>query len=68
MRLGIMTSVEELRVVGHFESLRKILLSEAYAEHLDRPLAYWTLPTDRRLPLAFLGARCATCSGHRLPG
>ena len=23
-------------------------------EHLDKPLAYWALPTDRRLPLAFL--------------
>jgi hypothetical protein len=48
-------SVEELQGISRFEGLRKILLSPAYAEHLDRPLAYWALPTDRRLPLAFLG-------------
>lgn len=48
-------SVEELQVVGRYESFRKILLSDAYANHLPRPLAYWALPTDRRLPLALLG-------------
>jgi hypothetical protein len=48
-------SVEELQIVSRFESLRLLLLSEAYAGHLDKPLAYWALPTDRRLPLAFLG-------------
>lgn len=48
-------SVEELQVVSRFESFRKILLSDAYAGHLPRPLAYWALPSDRRLPLAFLG-------------
>ena len=47
-------SVEELQAIGRFESLRKILLSETYAQHLDKPLAYWARPTDRRLPLAFL--------------
>lgn len=55
MNLGKVSSVEELQVVTRFESLRKILLSEPYANHLDKPLAYWALPTDRRLPLAFLG-------------
>lgn len=55
MRLGRIVSVEELQMVSRFESLRKMLLSEAYTEHLDKPLAYWALPTDRRLPLAFLG-------------
>lgn len=55
MRLIKTVSVEELQMVSRFESLRKLLLSEAYAEHLDKPLAYWALPTDRRLPLAFLG-------------
>ena len=49
------SSVEELQVVSRFEGLRKILLSDAYTEHLDKPLAYWALPADRRLPLAFLG-------------
>ena len=44
-----------LQVVSRFEGLRKALLTEAYADHLDKPLAYWALPTDRRLPLALLG-------------
>jgi hypothetical protein len=55
MRFVKTPSVEELQVISRFESLRKVLLSEAYAPHLERPLAYWALPTDRRLPLAFLG-------------
>lgn len=55
MRPNNTSSVEELQVVSRFESLRKILLSDGYADHLDKPLAYWALPTDRRLPLAFLG-------------
>jgi hypothetical protein len=48
-------SAEELQIVSRFESLRKTLLSETYTEHWDKPLAYWALPSDRRLPLAFLG-------------
>ena len=55
MRTNRAASVEELQIVSRFEGLRKILLSESYAHHLDKPLAYWALPTDRRLPLAFLG-------------
>ena len=67
MRLDKTISAEELQVVSRFESLRKMLLSETYVEHLDKPLAYWALPTDRRLPLAFLGrVRCATCWTRRL--
>ncbi len=54
MRPGKTASVEELQAIGRFESLRKILRGETYVEHLDKPLAYWALPTDRRLPLAFL--------------
>jgi hypothetical protein len=54
MRPSKTASVEVLQTIGRFESLRKILHSETYAEHLDKPLAYWALPTDRRLPLAFL--------------
>ena len=55
MKLTKTSSVEELQVLSRFESLRKILLSDTYAHHLDKPLAYWALPTDRRLPLALLG-------------
>ena len=55
MRLGKTVSVEELQVISRFESLRGILLSSQYSDHRQKPLAYWALPTDRRLPLAFLG-------------
>ena len=55
MKFAKSASVEELHVISRFESLRKILLSEQYADHLKKPLAYWALPTDRRLPLALLG-------------
>ena len=55
MKLSKTASVEELQVVSRFESLRKILTKEQYADHLDKPLAFWALPADRRLPLAFLG-------------
>jgi len=57
MRLAKTASVEELQIISRFEGLRRILLSEQYTQHLDRPLAYWALPTDRRLPLAFLGRK-----------
>jgi len=55
MKFTKSASVEELQVVSRFESLRKILLGKQYVDHLKKPLAYWALPTDRRLPLAFLG-------------
>ncbi len=55
MRLGKTVSVEELQVVSRFENLRGALLAEEYSDHLDKPLAYWALPADRRLPLALLG-------------
>ncbi len=55
MKPSSSSSVEQVQVVSRFESLRKILLSNGYAEHLDKPLAYWALPSDRRLPLALLG-------------
>ncbi len=49
--------MEELQIVGRYEALRRMLLTEPYAHYLDRPLAYWALPTDRRLPLALLGRK-----------
>ncbi len=55
MSQGNAMSVDQLQVVGRFEGLRRMLATETYVEHLDKPLAYWALPTDRRLPLAFLG-------------
>lgn len=48
-------SAEEHKLVSSFESIRKTLLQDEYRDRLDKPLAYWALPNDRRLPLAFLG-------------
>ena len=65
MRLDRTVSVEELQVVSRFEGLRQILMAETYADHLDKPLAFWALPTDRRLPLAFLGRTLRDLLGMR---
>ena len=48
-------SAEEYKLMSSFEAVRKTLLEERFSDRLDRPLAYWALPNDRRLPLAFLG-------------
>jgi hypothetical protein len=48
---------EQYRHFGAYERLRKALLEEPEHERLQRPLAYWVLPSDRRLPMAFLDIR-----------
>ncbi len=55
MKINKVTSVEDYKIVSSFQSLRKTLLDERFADRLEKPLAYWALPNDRRLPLAFLG-------------
>jgi len=54
MKLGKRASVEELQILGRFEQFRETLLSNQYSEHLDKLLACWVLPTDRRLPTVLL--------------
>lgn len=54
-KMVLMVAAEEYKLLSGFEDVRKKLLSEDYADRLDKPLAYWALPNDRRLPLAFLG-------------
>lgn len=49
------SAVVEFKLVARFEKLRKQLLDESYSDRLDKPLAFWVLPNDRRLPLAFMG-------------
>src|SRR5580692_6337334 len=49
------TTAEEYKLVSGFQTLRRALLNDGNPERLERPLAYWALPNDRRLPLAFLG-------------
>jgi len=55
MKTNKVTSVEDYKIVSSFQSLRKTLLDDRFADRLEKPLAYWALPNDRRLPLAFLG-------------
>ena len=49
------TSAEDYKLVTSYEEARKTLLDDKFTDRLDKPLAFWTLPNDRRLPLAFLG-------------
>lgn len=46
---------ETLRLEGDFEQVRGALLDPRFSDQLNQPLTFWALPTDRRLPLAFLG-------------
>ena len=39
---------------NNFIKLRETLLQDRFREQLSKPLAFWALPNDRRLPLAFL--------------
>jgi hypothetical protein len=55
MKLNRTQSVDDYKLLSRFEHMRDKLLEEKPAEALDRPLAFWTVPNDRRLPLAFMG-------------
>src|SRR4051812_14123221 len=50
-----LSSVERYKQIASFEAVRKTLLEPRFADRLERPLAFWALSADRRLPLAFLG-------------
>lgn len=47
-------SNDRYRLVGTYERLRKSLIDRPDDGRLDKALSYWVLPTDRRLPIAFL--------------
>ena len=49
------SSVVEYKLVSRFERLRNELSGDRFTDRLDKPLAFWVLPNDRRLPLAFMG-------------
>src|SRR5271170_6898293 len=55
MKTNKVVSVEDYKIVSSFQTLRKTLLEDKFADRLEKPLAYWAMPNDRRLPLAFLG-------------
>lgn len=54
---GKRASIEHLRGVTRYEQLRKTILEARASGDLEKPLAHWVLPADRRLPLALLD-RC----------
>ena len=55
MKTSRATSAEDYKLRSGFQAVRNTLLEERFADRLKKPLAYWALPNDRRLPLAFLG-------------
>lgn len=48
-------SAEGVKLKSDFEGARDTLQSDGFEDRLDKPLAYWAKPDDRRLPFAFLG-------------
>lgn len=55
MKMNRSSVVVEYRLVSGFEEVRRKLLTEEFADRLDRPLAFWALPTDRSSPIALMG-------------
>src|SRR4051812_39838703 len=53
--MAAISSAADVKLASNYESLRATLLTDQYAARLSRPLAFWALPSDRRLPTAFLG-------------
>ena len=47
-------SNDRYRLVGTYERLRRTLLTQLDDGRLEKATSYWVLPTDRRLPIAFL--------------
>jgi hypothetical protein len=55
MNLKKPSTVEEYQLVTRYEALRQKLLEPRFEDRQEKPLAFWALASDRRLPLAFLG-------------
>ena len=47
-------TAERYRLEGTYERLRRALTCGPEDGRIDQPLSYWVLPTDKRLPIAFL--------------
>ncbi len=54
MKLTRTSAAVDFRLVNRFDTLRRKLTDPRFADRWDKPLAFWALPNDRRLPLAFL--------------
>jgi len=48
-------TVQDYRLLVRFDELREELLAAPDDPRLERPLAYWALGNDRRLPLVLMG-------------
>ncbi len=57
------TTPEDYKLLNTFEGLRKLFTDDRFADRLERQLGYFVLPTDRRLPLAFLERTLADLLG-----
>lgn len=52
--MSLAPSADDVKLASSFDQLRDQLLAENNPDRLGKPLAFWVLPDDRRLPLAFL--------------
>lgn len=57
MRQVRSSALYEYRLEARFDTLREKLSTPNYAARRTRPLAFWAHPSDRRLPLAFMGRK-----------
>jgi hypothetical protein len=58
------SSADDVKLMSSYESLRATLLGKQYVDRLDRQLAFWALPSDRRLPTAFLSRTLRELLSH----
>jgi hypothetical protein len=58
-------SAEGVKLKGDFETVRDVLHGNGFDDRLDKPLAYWAQPDDRRLPFAFLGRTISELLGTK---
>lgn len=54
MTLTKLRTAEDFKLRNSFYAIRSVLLEPKYQQQLEKPLAYWALPSDRRLPLALM--------------
>ena len=55
MKVARPQSAVDIKLSTKLEEVRQRLFADDQAEKLERPLAFFTVANDRRLPLAFLG-------------
>lgn len=49
------SSADDVKLATCYREICRQLAADPNSERLNKPLAFWVLPNDRRLPLAFLG-------------